>query len=253
MGETKPVVVISGAAQGIGWATASGFKDQGYRVVILDKNGELAAQRALELGPEHQAHEVDVTVEDKVLASLEQILHHNQRIDCLVNNAGIGEQPGGTFEQTYTAFTEVLSSHLAGCFLLSRTVAQYMAQQTQKGTIVNVGSFAGMMGLPARNAYAAAKAGISAMTRSMACEWGALGIRVNAVAPGYIYTDLLKKLEREGKVDIAAIQQRTPLGRLAQPEEIADVIVYLASKQASFITGTTLTVDGGWTVNGAAS
>lgn len=253
MDYVKPVVVISGGAQGIGWATAMCFKAQGYSVVILDKNAELAAQRAVDLGVGHQAYEVDVTAEDNVLAVLEQIIAHYQRIDCLVNNAGIGEQQGGTFDQTYSAFTHILTSHLSGCFLLSRTVAQQMKQQNQKGVIVNLGSIAGAMGIPARNAYAAAKAGVSAMTRSMACEWGPLGIRVNAIAPGYTYTDLVKKLEQEGKVDIEAIQHRTPLGRLAQPEEIAEAIVFLASKQASFITGTTLVVDGGWTVNGAAS
>ncbi len=250
MEEIKPVVVISGGAQGIGWATSIGFAAQGYKVMILDKNGELATQRAAELGVGHHAYEVDITIESQVSEAIKEIIDSNQRIDCLVNNAGVGEQQGSTFEQSYSLFLQVLQSHLSGCFLLSRAVAQQMAQQSQKGSIVNLGSIAGERGIPARNAYAAAKAGISAMTRSMAVEWGALGVRVNAVAPGYTYTDLVRKLEQEGKVDIGAIQRRTPLGRMAQPEEIADSILFLASKQASFITGTTLTIDGGWTING---
>lgn len=250
MGQTKPVVVISGGAQGIGWATALCFAAQNYRVVILDKNGELAAQRVMDLGAEHHSYEVDITNEVQVNRIIANVIEYFQRIDCLVNNAGLGEQKGDTLEQNYAAFLQVLQSHLSGCFLLSRAVAQHMMKQSQKGCIVNLGSIAAERGIPARNAYAAAKAGMSAMTRSMAVEWGARGIRVNAVAPGYTYTDLVKKLEQEGKVDMEAIQRRTPLGRMAQPQEIAQAIVFLASEQASFITGTTLSVDGGWTVNG---
>lgn len=253
MEQTKPVVVISGGAQGIGWATAQCFAAQHYRVVILDKNGELAAERVASLGAEHRSYEVDITNESQVTDVIEKVIEHCRHIDCLVNNAGVGEQIGSTFEQSYSAFLQVLQSHLSGCFLLSRAVAQQMVQQSQKGSIVNLGSIAADRGIPARNAYAAAKAGISAMTRSMAVEWGAFGVRVNAVAPGYTYTDLVKKLEQEGKVDVEAIQRRTPLGRMAQPQEIAHAIVFLASEQASFITGTTLSVDGGWTINGSTN
>lgn len=249
--QKKPVVVISGGAQGIGWATAQCFAQHGYCVAILDKEYDLAVQRANELGSEHSAYEVDVTSEDSVTLAVEAIVQRYQSIACLVNNAGVGEQPGMTLEQKLSAFEVILATHLSGGFLLSRIVAKQMQRQG-KGAVVNLSSIAAFAGIPARNAYAAAKAGLSAMTRSMACEWGELGIRVNAIAPGYVYTELVKKLEQQGKVDVKAIQARTPLRRLAQPEEIAEAIVFLASDKASFITGTTLMVDGGWLANGAA-
>jgi len=119
------------------------------------------------------------------------------------------------------------------------------------GAIVNLGSIAGQAGIPTRNAYGAAKAGIAAMTRAMACEWARSGLRVNAVAPGYVRTALVDELERQGRIDIAAITARTPMARLAAPAEIAEVIAFLASNKASFITGATLNADGGWLALGA--
>ena len=106
-------------------------------------------------------------------------------------------------------------------------------------------------GLPARNAYSAAKAGVLGLTRAMASEWARAGIRVNAVAPGYVRTALVTELERKGALDARGIAHRTPLGRMAEPAEIAEVIVFLASHRASYITGALLPVDGGWTAFGA--
>ncbi|MFA5538279.1 MAG: SDR family oxidoreductase, partial [Gemmobacter sp.] len=113
-------------------------------------------------------------------------------------------------------------------------------------------SIAGVGGLPRRNAYGAAKAGIIAMTRAQACEWGPSGVRVNAVVPGYVETDLLSELAEAGKVDLDAIRRRIPLGRLIRPDDIAEAIWFLASPAARQITGTALTVDGGWTAFGGA-
>jgi NAD(P)-dependent dehydrogenase (short-subunit alcohol dehydrogenase family) len=122
----------------------------------------------------------------------------------------------------------------------------------RSGAIVNLGSIAGLAGIPARNAYGAAKAGIVAMTRSLACEWARDGVRVNAVAPGYVATELVETLKRNGQMNLQAIERRTPMGRLAQPDEIARAISFLASDAASYITGTVLSVDGGWHAYGAA-
>jgi NAD(P)-dependent dehydrogenase (short-subunit alcohol dehydrogenase family) len=131
-----------------------------------------------------------------------------------------------------------------------------MAQQPRdekgvRGAIVNIGSIASVGGIPGRNAYCAAKAGVLGMTRALASEWARQGIRVNAVAPGYVKTALVAKLAKQGVIDGHAIARRTPMGRMAEPEEIAQSIAFLVSPQASYITGAVLPVDGGWTALGA--
>jgi NAD(P)-dependent dehydrogenase (short-subunit alcohol dehydrogenase family) len=154
-------------------------------------------------------------------------------------------------EQTVESFEQILGIHLIGTFLFSREAYALMALQGG-GAIVNISSIAGLSGLPRRNAYGAAKAGIAAMTKSMACEWASSGIRVNAVAPGFLATDLVKKLEADGFVDTPRLECRIPMGRLAVPDEIAAAIHFLSSPAASYITGTILSVDGGWTAFGNA-
>ena len=183
-------------------------------------------------------------------AAIAAVMRRYGRIDILVNNAGIGEQAAPTVDQDIEAFDRVLDVHVRGTFLVSREVARVMLAQ-QGGAIVNVASIAGQAGIPMRNAYGAAKAGIAAMTRAMACEWARSGLRVNAVAPGYVRTALVDELERKGLLDTAAIVRRTPMARLAQPAEIAEAIAFLASSKASFITGATLNADGGWLALGA--
>ena len=191
-----------------------------------------------------------MTSQEDVAQLICAVMKRFGRIDVLVNNAGIGEQAAPTIDQTVEAFDRVLSVHLRGTFLASREAAKVMLAQ-RSGSIVNLASIAGLAGIPARNAYGAAKAGIGAMTRAMACEWARSGIRVNAVAPGYVRTTLVNDLERKGALDAGAIEARTPMGRMADPNEIAEVIAFLASTRASFITGTTLNVDGGWLALGA--
>jgi NAD(P)-dependent dehydrogenase (short-subunit alcohol dehydrogenase family) len=171
-------------------------------------------------------------------------------VDVLVNNAGVGEQAVMTLEQSVTAFDRILAVHLRGTFLCSREAGRVFVKQ-QQGVIVNISSIAGWGGHPGRNAYGAAKAGISSMTEAMASEWARDGIRVNAVAPGYVQTELVTALVAKGALNMDDIQARTPMGRAAAPEEVAEAIAFLASERASFITGVTLPVDGGWLAFGA--
>ena len=135
---------------------------------------------------------------------------------------------------------------------MSRHIAAAMIATGRGGAIVNFASIAAFAGLPRRNAYGAAKAGIVAMTRNMACEWAAAGIRVTAVAPGYVETDLVRNLVAQGLLDPDLIRRRTPMGRMIAPEEIAEAVWFLASPAASAITGTVLSVDAGWSAFGAA-
>ncbi|MBS0368456.1 MAG: SDR family oxidoreductase [Proteobacteria bacterium] len=248
--DLQRVAIVTGAADGIGWATAQALAADGCRVALVDLREDLAQQRADELGSVHRGYRADVSVEADVDAVQRAVIEEFGRVDVLVNNAGIGDQTVPTLEQSIEGFDRVLAINLRGSFLFSRAAAKAMVEQGG-GAIVNLASIAAVAGIPGRNAYGAAKAGIAAMTRSMACEWARRGVRVNAVAPGYVRTALIDDLERRGAFDAAAIEARTPLGRMARPEEIAEVIAFLASPRASYVTGATLHADGGWLAFGA--
>lgn len=244
------VAIVTGGADGIGWVTARRLALEVDHVVVADLRTEAAAARAAELGDAHWSCAANVADEAAVVAMVEAVIARHGRIDILVNNAGVAENSVPTIEQSVESFDRVLGVHLRGTFLASREVGRAMLTRGS-GSIVNIASIAGLAGIPERNAYGAAKAGIAAMTRSMACEWAAGGVRVNAVAPGYVRTALVDELERQGTLDAPAIVARTPMGRMARPEEIAEVIAFLASPRASFVTGTTVNADGGWLAFGA--
>ena len=251
-----PVAIVTGAAEGIGWATAQQLAQAGWTVALFDMNGPRVAERASALGAQHSGWACDVTNADEVKARVHDVVAQHGRIDGLVNNAGIADQTAPTLQQDIQAFDQVLAVHLRGAFLMSQQVIAQMVQQPRdahgnRGALVNIGSIASFGGIPGRNAYCAAKAGVLGMTRALATEWARQGIRVNAVAPGYVKTALVASLVDRGAIDAQAIARRTPMGRMAAPEEIAQVIAFLASPMASYITGAVLPVDGGWTALGA--
>lgn len=249
MAESTPVVVVTGAADGIGWAVARRFDEEGYTVVLCDRDGDKVIERAAALGARHMPLAMDVTDEAAVVQGIAASAQRFGAISALVNNAGIGSDHLPTVDQTLKHFQDVLRVHLDGTFLVSREVGRVMLSRSG-GAIVNMSSIAALQGMPRRNSYAAAKAGIAVLTKDLACEWAHANIRVNAVAPGFVYTELVKTLERNGKVDVDRLRRRTPIGRLGEPSEIADAVFFLCSDRASYITGQVLGVDGGWAAFG---
>jgi NAD(P)-dependent dehydrogenase (short-subunit alcohol dehydrogenase family) len=246
---TQSTALITGAGDGIGWAMAQRFAAAGCLVALADINQDQAIARAAELGGGHIAIAADVADENATVAMVAAVIAQAGRLDILVNNAGIGDSHLPTLDQQVESFDRILRVHLNGTFVASREAARVMPGGS---AILNVSSIAGITGLPRRNAYGAAKAGIVAMTKSMACEWAGRGIRVNAIAPGFVGTALVRKLEADGRVDRGRLERRIPLGRLAEPAEIAEAAWFLCSPAASYITGSVLSVDGGWSAFGDA-
>ena len=245
--QNQRVALVTGGADGIGWATAQQFAKAGWRVALFDLNGEQSAERAKSLGHPHCGFRCDVTHAGEVQTRVAEVVALCGRIDALVNNAGIADQTAPTLQQNIEAFDKVLSVHLRGAFLMSQQVIAQMLQQARdsrgsRGAIVNLGSIASVAGLPGRNAYCAAKAGVLGMTRALARELGSRNITVNCVAPGFIATDMTANLPDEQQ---KALLVQIPLGHLGQPEDIAHAVAYLAGANASYVTGQELHVNGG--------
>lgn len=241
------VVIVTGAGRGIGLSIAQAFGKEGARVII----GEVVAERGVEAagslqrrGLSAEAFQLDVTRSASCAALVERVVERHGRIDVLVNNAGLfilhksEEMP----ERDWRLHIDVM---LTGTFLCTQAVARAMITQ-RRGAVVNIASIGGMGGWPMRSAYNAAKAGVIVLTEVLATEWARYNIRLNCVSPGVTRTEMMDVAIREGLADEGRYAQRTPLGRIAEPHEIAGAVLFLASDQARFITGENLRVDGGW-------
>jgi 3-oxoacyl-[acyl-carrier protein] reductase len=234
------VVMVTGGAAGIGRVTAEAFAREGAKLAICDVNPEAGEVAAKALGPEASFQKVDVVSEAAVSAWAEEVAKRYGRIDVLVNNAGI-TRDALLLRMKEADWDLVMNINLKGAFLCTRAVVRYMAQQ-RSGRIVNVASVVGVVGNVGQANYVASKAGLIGLTKTVAREFAGRGITVNAVAPGFIETQMTAVLSE--KVREAFLAQ-IPLGRAGSPEEVAGVVTFLASDQAAYLTGQVLHVSGG--------
>jgi NAD(P)-dependent dehydrogenase (short-subunit alcohol dehydrogenase family) len=243
------VSIITGAKSGIGYATALRFATEGVKLVmadIEDASGE--AKKVTTQGGEARFVGVDVSNENDVLTLIEKTMAAYGRLDVLVNNAGL-ELTKKVTETTETEWDRLLDVNLKGVFLCSKAAIPAMRKHGG-GAIVNVASELGLVGGSQMAAYCASKGGVVQLTRAMAIDHAEDGIRVNCIAPGPVSTPLLETIIESSSDPVAErrrIEKKTLLKRLGQPEEIANAILFLASDQSSFMTGSILVVDGGWT------
>ena len=243
---SNKICLITGAAQGIGLATAETFAREGATVIVADLKPEAVAdavRRCQALGATAEGHALDVTERERVDAVVAQVLARHGRIDVLVNNAGI-TQDARLQKMTIEQFDRVIDVNLRGVFHCAQVVADAMVRQGH-GVILNASSVVGLYGNFGQTNYAASKFGVIGFTKTWARELGPKGIRVNAVAPGFIETPILGTIP--DKV-LEEMRQRVPLHRLGRPEEIASVYAFLASDDASYVNGAVIEVSGGMSV-----
>ncbi len=237
------IAIITGGARGIGKAAVKKFSSEGATVIIWDVNDQAAEQTAEEInktgGKVEYAH-VDITSFESVSAAAEAVHNKYKQIDILINNAGITKD-STLAKMTPDQWQQVINVNLTGVFNCTKSVIPYMIEN-KYGKIVNTSSIVGLYGNFGQTNYVASKSGIIGMTKVWARELGRKGINVNAVAPGFIATEMVETVPE--KV-IEMLKEKTPLGRLGNPDDIADAYLFLSSDEAKYINGAVLSVDGG--------
>jgi len=253
---TNKITIITGGSKGIGLACAQRFATDGAKVIIADvaeTEGEEACKAIVEAGGQASFIHCDVSKKLDVRNMVAAVVDMHGAIDVLINNAGI--IAGGDFlEISEKDFDRVLKVNLKGAFLVAQCVARQMVEQLKEaesskntatpGTIINMSSVNAVLAIPTQVPYTVSKGGVNQLTKVMALSLAPYGIRVNAIGPGSIMTDILKAVANDKQAN-DRIMSRTPLGRIGEPEEIASIAAFLASKDASYMTGQTIYADGG--------
>lgn len=245
------VVWITGAAKGMGYFMADAFARQGARLALLDLDGpgleNAKSQLALDSS---RCLSIVASVTDAAAmdAAVIQIVEVFGQLDVLVNNAGISMNKP-TLTVSAEEWLQTVNINLNGVFFCAQAAGRQMVAQ-RAGSIICMGSIYGVTTAPNRAAYCATKAGVVALSKSLAAEWASSGVRVNALCPGYVETPFLNDLMARGALNRQSLIARVPLGYLAKPEQMAEVVLYMASNVSSYMTGHAMVVDGGWTADG---
>lgn len=239
------IALVTGGGRGIGLAIARGLADCGAQVILCGRNAAVLEQARAELGGAASTAVVDVAEESSVCALRDSVAAQFGRLDILVNNAGIDPHYASMEKTTALEWSKVLATNLDGVFHCCKHLGGLMLP-AKSGAIINISSVAGQVALKRQVPYCASKGGVEQLTRALAIDWAEHNIRVNAIGYGFIKTDLTAGMT--GHAHIAPrLLARTPMGRFGEVSEVAGAAIFLASPSASFVTGHTLMVDGGWT------
>ncbi|MSP43390.1 MAG: SDR family oxidoreductase [Alphaproteobacteria bacterium] len=241
------VVIITGAASGIGRATAQIFAREGARVIIADvneKGGEETLSMINKQGHQGMFVKTDITVETDVKTLIDRAINAHGRLDAAYNNAGVEGKQAFTADMPGNEFDKIIAANLRGVYLCMKYEIQAMLKGGG-GAIVNTASAAGLIGIPGMSAYCASKHGVIGLTKAAALEYAKSGIRVNCVCPGAIDTPMLSRVTQTDPVVLGQLIASEPIGRMGRPSEIGEAAVWLCSDHASFVTGHSMAVDGG--------
>jgi NAD(P)-dependent dehydrogenase (short-subunit alcohol dehydrogenase family) len=246
------VIIVTGAGSGIGRAVSLQLAGEGWVVIAADLNGDTAAETADQIKAQKAkaaAVKADISRAQDCVQMVSAAVAAFGRVDGLVNCGGISH-PGDSLSYSQNDWDCVIGVQLNGAFFAAQAVGRQLVAQALGGALVFISSTNAEAAFPRRAAYCAAKAGVAMLTKVLAIEWANYRIRVNAVGPAYVDTEMTRRNIAAGNVSREAIERRIPLGRLAQPCDVADAVSFLLSDRASFITGQSLYVDGGWLAYG---
>lgn len=245
-------ILVTGGVRGIGLATALLAKRCGATVAVCDLSASVGAESSENSAADIMRLYGDVSNEEDADRIVSAVIGKLGHLDVLINNAGVLETTRPTPSQVLAEWRRTIDVNLQGTYLMARAAARAMVSSKRGGSIVNVASVTGLVGFRASNAYGVSKAAVVMLTKTLALDLAHKGIRVNAVAPGFIETAMTSDLQQDVKLPRDAFMRRVPMGRFGAAEEVARVIVFLASEWASYMTGSVVPVDGGWVAFGGA-